>query len=231
MAIVTRSRRGGIAVLPNRAGRAGTLPAPGGFWGDLVGGITRFFGPGGGQLPPSFPCLPGFRRDAQGMCVPTGGGPFGPGPTLPPPGGPPGGGLPPFGPPPGGLPPTFGPQGPPSDPFQLPQEPSGTAVVGAFGIPAMVPDIVGVVEDKRGERHPIRRCIPGLVLGTDNLCYPRSFLGRRNRFRKNKLPVRPPVSAADAKAIRQAERTRHRVADLAKDVGLTVTRGRRRTRK
>lgn len=91
--------------------------------------------------------------------------------------------------------------------------PGGTAVMGAFGLPAMSPRI---------ETRVHRSCGPGMVLGKDNLCYPKRVLPRRSNMRKWKGDRRPPVTAADARAIRRAERARGRVKDLAKDVGFSV---------
>lgn len=88
----------------------------------------------------------------------------------------------------------------------------GEAVVGAFGMPAMLPE---------AEQRVVRNCGPGMVLGKDDLCYPRAVLGRRNRFRKWRAPTRPPITSSDMKAIRTATRARDRVKDLAKDVGFT----------
>lgn len=104
----------------------------------------------------------------------------------------------------------------------LPSQPGqGEAVMGSFGLPAMQPAQVGTITRNDGTVGPILRCAAGMVLGRDDLCYPRAILGRRSRFRKHKLAPRPPVTAADAKAIRRAERVRGKVRSLAKDVGFT----------
>ncbi len=89
----------------------------------------------------------------------------------------------------------------------------GVAVVGGFGIPAMTPAIF---------TRAIRSCGPGMVLGTDELCYPKSVLQRRNKHRKWRGAPRPIFSAADGKIIRKAERLRDDVKDLNKAVGLRV---------
>jgi len=86
----------------------------------------------------------------------------------------------------------------------------GQAVMGSFGLPAMAP---------RVEARTHRSCGPGMVLGKDNLCYPRGILSRRSKFRKWRQPPRPPVTSGDVKAIRRAARAKDRVKDLAKDVG------------
>ena len=88
----------------------------------------------------------------------------------------------------------------------------GEAVVGAFGMPALIPAIVGEVNG-----NPIRRCPRGSVLGKDDLCY--NKLPRN--FRKWPRAPRAPVTAGDAKAIRRADGARGRVKKLAGDVGFT----------
>lgn len=88
----------------------------------------------------------------------------------------------------------------------------GVAVVGAFGMPAIVP-----------EREPrvVHRCPPGMVLGKfDNLCYPKAVLPRRSKFRKWKGERRPIMSAADGSTIRKAAAIKGRVLQTAKDAGL-----------
>lgn len=98
----------------------------------------------------------------------------------------------------------------------------GVAVMGAFGLPAKQPTV---------ETRIHRSCGPGMVLGRDNLCYPKAILSRRSKYRKHRLPPRPPVSAADMKAIRRAARAKDRVADLGRDVGLHVSKTRGKSRK
>lgn len=93
----------------------------------------------------------------------------------------------------------------------------GAAVMGAFGLPAKEPEI---------EERIHRSCGPGMVLGKDNLCYPRAVLSRRSKFRKWRQPPRPPVTSGDVKAIRRATRARERVKELAKDVGFKTPKRR-----
>lgn len=88
----------------------------------------------------------------------------------------------------------------------------GQAVMGGFGLPAMAP---------QAETRIVRRCGPGMVLGKDNLCYPKQILSRRSRFRKWRAAPRPPVTSADVAAIRRAARAKERVKGLAKDVGFS----------
>lgn len=73
----------------------------------------------------------------------------------------------------------------------------GEAVVGAFNLPARVPEIVGVMADG----NPIRRCPKRHVLGLDNLCYVKGTITRQ--FRKWVPSAKPPVSAHDAKMMRK----------------------------
>jgi len=90
----------------------------------------------------------------------------------------------------------------------------------------MVPVQVGQIQRRDGSVGPILRCARGMVLGMDNLCYPKAVLPRRSKFRKWRGQARPAVSAADVKAIRTAAAAKGRVLALAKDVGLhaSVTR-------
>lgn len=87
----------------------------------------------------------------------------------------------------------------------------GGAVMGAFGFPAQQPDV---------EVRHHRTCGPGLVLGRDDLCYPKAVLGRRSRWRKWRQAPRPMMTGADMKAIRRAKRLQGDVAEMAKVVGL-----------
>lgn len=97
----------------------------------------------------------------------------------------------------------------------------GQAVVGAFGMPAMVPE-----EESRVQLV----CPRGMVLGTDNLCYPKGVLSSRNLHRKWRRPPRAPVTAADARHIRKAAAAKDRVLRLAKDVGLHASKTRPSTK-
>ena len=95
----------------------------------------------------------------------------------------------------------------------------GTAVMGAFGTPAMQPNIVGQVANSRGEVNPIFRCNPGMVLGKDNLCYAKSAISKKDR--KWKPAAKPPMSASDAKALRRIGTLQRKVKGLAKNAGLS----------
>jgi len=91
----------------------------------------------------------------------------------------------------------------------------GRAVEGAFGLPAFEPE---------EEMVPTLRCPRGMVLGQDDLCYPKAVLPRRSQWRKWRGQARPPVSAGDARAIRKANAARERVLKLAKNVGLHASK-------
>jgi len=99
----------------------------------------------------------------------------------------------------------------------------GDAVMGGFGLPALVPAVVGSITTRAGEQRPILRCPRTMVLGTDDLCYPKAILTPRSRFRKHRRPIAPPISRRDTKAIRTAAAARERVKELAQDVGFKVT--------
>lgn len=99
---------------------------------------------------------------------------------------------------------------------------AGDAVIGAFGQPALTPRVVGQRERKDGSMSTILDCIvPGMVLGKDNLCYEKSCIPKK--FRKWPPARKPPVTAADAKAIRQASSAKNRVKRLAGKVGFKCT--------
>ena len=95
----------------------------------------------------------------------------------------------------------------------------GQATVGAFGLPALSPT---------GISRLVRKCGRGMVLGVDNLCYPKAVLTGRSKFRKWRRPVRPPVTRRDVIAIRRAAGARDRVKELAKDVGLKIGSSRKK---
>jgi len=97
--------------------------------------------------------------------------------------------------------------------------PTGQATVGAFGLPALAP---------QGVSRLVRKCGRGMVLGVDNLCYPKAVLTGRSKFRKWRRAVRPPVTRRDVVAIRRAAGARDRVKELAKDVGLKIGSSRKK---
>jgi len=62
----------------------------------------------------------------------------------------------------------------------------GVAVIGAFGVAAMTPFIVGAIMDHHGVLQPVRRCLAGAVLGRDNLCYPSNMKGLQRKWPRHK---------------------------------------------
>jgi len=107
---------------------------------------------------------------------------------------------------------------PGGDPFIVPESGralggGGQAVVGSFGIPAIQPIQVA---------QPTLRCPPGAVLGKDSLCYMKSSIPRA--FRKWRPAPKPPMSAADAKALRRIGTLQGKVKRLAKSANLTCKR-------
>lgn len=91
----------------------------------------------------------------------------------------------------------------------------GAAVQGSFGMPAIQPTV---------ESRTHRSCPDGMVLGKDNLCYPKAILSRRSKFRKWRQPRRPMFTAGDLNAIRRAERLKKKARKIGKDLGLKVTK-------
>lgn len=74
----------------------------------------------------------------------------------------------------------------------------GQAVAGAFGMPAIMPDA-----------EPITRldCPAGMVLGRDNLCYPKEVLRRDSKFRKWRPGMRPILTGGERRGIAKARRS------------------------
>jgi len=62
----------------------------------------------------------------------------------------------------------------------------GEPVIGAFGVSAMTPFIVGQVMDHHGVMRPIRRCLAGAVLGMDDLCYPSNMRGLQRKWKRHR---------------------------------------------
>jgi len=89
----------------------------------------------------------------------------------------------------------------------------GEAVAGAFGIPAMVPE---------AQSRTRLSCPPGMVLGRDNLCYPKQVLRRDSRFRKWRPGVRPILTGGERNAIRKAKRAIIKGRDAISGLGITV---------
>jgi len=107
---------------------------------------------------------------------------------------------------------------PGGDPFVT--KAGGQPVTGAFGFPAQTPDV---------RSRETRSCGPRMVLGFDNLCYPKAVLPPRSRFRKWRRAPKPIISRRDTVALRIAGRARDRLADAAKDAGLFVSKTARKS--
>jgi len=123
--------------------------------------------------------------------------------------------------PPGAVPLSFGPgAGAPAAQVAIPRTaaaaagPQGEAVLGAFDLPAIVPlALQSVTLD----------CPPGMVLGKDNLCYPRQVLGRNNQFRKWRSAPRPSISRRDERCLAAVDAVQKKLKTLGKKAGLKVT--------
>lgn len=96
----------------------------------------------------------------------------------------------------------------------------GQATIGAFGRPAMVPAQVGTVQRNDGTVSPVLRCLRGMVLGMDDLCYPKGSIPRQ--YRKWKPACKPPMTCSDAKALRRIGTLQARVKKLASSAGLST---------
>jgi len=94
---------------------------------------------------------------------------------------------------------------------------TGVAVAGAFGMPAFSP-----IE----EQVLTRRCPRRMVLGFDDLCYPKAVLPPRSQFRKWKRAPSPTLSRRDEAAIVRAAGAKDRVLGLAKKAGLFASKSR-----
>ena len=86
---------------------------------------------------------------------------------------------------------------------------------GMIGLVGVEPLQVGTING-----HPILRCPSRMVLGVDDVCYYKGILPRK--LRKWVPTRRPPVTAADAAAIRRAASAQKRVKTLAGNVGLAM---------
>jgi hypothetical protein len=97
----------------------------------------------------------------------------------------------------------------------------GEAVIGAFGIPALVPKQVGTIERKDGSIGPILRCPTGAVLATDNLCYTKGTRGLAQN-RKWRPGTRPFLTGGDVRCLRRANSLRSSKGSkkLLKELGM-----------
>lgn len=111
--------------------------------------------------------------------------------------------------------------GSPGD-ISTPGGPSGGAVMGVFGAPAVPAQVVGEITRTNGQQTLIRRCPTGLVLGKDNLCYAKGSIP--NKLRKWPKAPKAPVTAYDAKMMRRygpGGSKQNSIKKLAGNAGLT----------
>lgn len=95
----------------------------------------------------------------------------------------------------------------------------GPAVIGGFGVPAIVPAQVGTRARADGSVGPILQCPRGAILGKDDLCYQKGSIPVS--FRKWRPAAKPPMSAADARALRRIKTLQGKAKKLATSAGLT----------
>jgi len=86
----------------------------------------------------------------------------------------------------------------------------GNAVAGAFGMPAIEPDVQEAIR---------LSCPTGMVLGRDNLCYPKQVLRRDSRFRKWRPGMRPILTGGERHGITKAKAS---INKARKAVGLAA---------
>jgi len=101
-----------------------------------------------------------------------------------------------------------GPDGPGTDIV-----PFGDAVQGAFGMPAMRPNM---------RQSVTMSCPSGMVLGRDDLCYPKAVLRRDSKFRKWRPGRRPVLTGGELAAISKARRAITRGREVVSSLGITV---------
>jgi hypothetical protein len=89
----------------------------------------------------------------------------------------------------------------------------GHAVSGAFGMPAIVPT---------QQARTRLSCPGGMVLGEDDLCYPRAVLRRDSKFRKWRPGPRPLLTGARKRNISRARTDVLKVKEIASSFGVTV---------
>jgi len=109
---------------------------------------------------------------------------------------------------------------------------AGTGLPGGPGniASSALGEILGVNGRQPGQTARMT-CGPGMVLGIDNLCYPKQLLQGRSRFRKNKKARKPPISTKDWRCLMGAASAKDKMFDIAKKAGLHVSKSRPRARK
>ena len=93
------------------------------------------------------------------------------------------------------------------------QEGGFEAVAGAFGMPAFAPARRDVLT---------WTCPTGMVLGRDNLCYPKQVLRRDSKFRKWRPGMRPVLTGGERRGISKARRSITRAREATAGLGVTV---------
>jgi len=91
----------------------------------------------------------------------------------------------------------------------------GAAVVGSFGFAAMEPEAMTSVR---------LQCPPGMVLGRDDLCYPKSVLRRNSKWRKWRPGTRPVLTGGQRASIRKARSAITDAREAISGLGVTVTK-------
>jgi len=93
---------------------------------------------------------------------------------------------------------------PPTPRITTPAEGDFQAVSGAFGMPAMAPkhEFVGKFI-----------CPSGMVLGRDELCYPKAVLRRDSKFRKWRPGMRPILTGGERRCITRARTSINRARE------------------
>jgi len=90
----------------------------------------------------------------------------------------------------------------------------GEAVVGAFGMPALIPAQVGEIQGR-----PILRCPRGAVLGKDSLCYQKGVIPIK--FRKWRPARKPPISAKRWAELKGTATTKRMAKEIAAAAGFS----------
>ena len=93
----------------------------------------------------------------------------------------------------------------------------GEAVLGQWGA-ALEPQVIGEVERQDGTTGPILRCLRGMVLGTDDLCYNKPLARGKRKWPPG---TKPFLTGGDVKCLRTANRLRSskHSAKLLKELG------------
>jgi len=94
-----------------------------------------------------------------------------------------------------------------------PAEGDFQVIPGAFGMPAVAPKIRMI------SKHV---CPKRMVLGEDNLCYPKAVLRRDSKYRKHRPGTRPILTGGQRRAIREAKSAVHTAKDAIAGFGISI---------